>query len=81
MSLLNSDFMQDQSRSLAGRILRHCGESDTDCQIGRAFEFTLARQPSAAERALADNFLHSGSRALHDFALVLLNRNEFVYRP
>lgn len=81
LSLLNSDFMQDQSHSLAGRILRHCGESDTDCQVSRAFEFTLARQPTAAERALAGNFLRSGSRALHDFALVLLNRNEFVYRP
>ena len=81
LSLLNSDFMQDQSRSLAGRILQHCGESDTDCQVGRAFEFTLARQPTAAERALADSFLRSGSHALHDFALALLNRNEFVYRP
>ena len=81
LSLLNSDFMQDQSRSLAGRILRHCGESDTDCQVSRAFEFALARQPSAAERALAGSFLRSGSHALDDFALVLLNRNEFVYRP
>ena len=81
LSLLNSDFMQDQSRSLAGRILQHCRESDTDCQVQRAFEFTLARHPTAAERALADSFLRSGSHALNDFALALLNRNEFVYRP
>ena len=81
LSLLNSDFMQDQSRSLAGRILENCGESDTECQVRRAFEFTLARQPTSAEHALADSFLRSGSHALHDFALALLNRNEFVYRP
>ncbi len=81
LSLLNSDFMQDQSHSLAGRILQHCRESDTDCQVQRAFEFTLARHPTAAERALADSFLRSGSHALNDFALALLNRNEFVYRP
>ena len=81
LSLLNSDFMQDQSRSLAIRILRHCGESDTDCQIRRAFEFTLARKPSAAEHGLATDFLRSRPESLQDFALALLNRNEFVYRP
>ena len=81
LSLLNSDFMQDQSHSLADRILRHCGESDTDCQIRRAFELTLARPPSAAEYGLAGDFLRSRPHSLRDFALALLNRNEFVYRP
>lgn len=81
LSLLNSDFMQDQSHSLADRILRHCGESDTDCQIRRAFELTLARPPSAAEHGLAGDFLRSRPHSLRDFALALLNRNEFVYRP
>ena len=81
LSLLNSDFMQDQSQSLADRILRHCGESGTDCQIRRAFELTLARPPSAAEHGLAGDFLRSRPHSLPDFALALLNRNEFVYRP
>ncbi|MCY4189360.1 MAG: DUF1549 and DUF1553 domain-containing protein [Bryobacterales bacterium] len=81
LSLLNSEFMHDQARSLAGRILRHCAGSDTDCQVRRAFEFTLARQPTPAERAMAGSFLRAGSHALQDFALVLMNRNEFVYRP
>ena len=81
LSLLNSDFMQDQSQSLADRILRHCGESGTDCQIRRAFELTLARPPSAAEHGLASDFLRSRPHSLQDFALALLNRNEFVYRP
>ena len=81
LSLLNSDFMQAQSRSLARRILRDCGESDTECQIRLGFDLTLARRPTPIERGIASDFLRSGSNALQDFALALLNRNEFVYRP
>ncbi len=81
LSLLNSDFMQDQSRSLARRIVQDCGESDADCQVRRGFELTLARRPTPTEHGLASDFLRAGSHALQDFALALLNRNEFVYRP
>ncbi len=81
LSLLNSDFMHDQSRSLAKRILGQCGEDDASCQVQQAFELTLARTPTAEEQRLAAEFLISGPHALQDFSLALLNRNEFVYRP
>ena len=81
LSLLNSDFMQEQARSLARRIVQDCGESDLDCRVRRAFELTLARRPTPTERGLASGFLRTGSHALQDLALALLNRNEFVYRP
>ena len=81
LSLLNSDFMQDQSRSLAERIAQRCGDADTACQAEQAFLLTLARPPTPDERRLAGDFLASGPESLRDLSLALLNRNEFVYRP
>ncbi len=81
LSLLNSDFMQEQSLALAERLRGLCGTEDTDCQIEKAYEVTLARRPSENERHLAEDFLGQRSGALRDFSLALLNRNEFVYRP
>ena len=81
LSLLNSDFMQDQSGSLAKRVLQRCGDADTACQTEQAFLLTLARQPTPDERGLAGDFLGSGPESLRDLSLALLNRNEFVYRP
>ena len=81
LSLLNSDFMQDQSRSLAERVAQRCGNADTACQTEQAFLLTLARPPTPEERRLAGDFLASGPESLRDFSLALLNRNEFVYRP
>ena len=81
LSLLNSDFMQDQSRSLANRVLQRCGDANTACQTEQAFLLTLARPPTPDERRLAGDFLESGSESLRDLSLALLNRNEFVYRP
>ena len=81
LSLLNSDFMLGQSRSLAERLLAECGDEGSDCLISRAFHLTLARHPSSVEQRLARQFLKSHPDALQDFSLALLNRNEFVYRP
>ena len=81
LSLLNSDFMQAQSRALADRLRGLCKTSDTACQVASAFQLTLARKPSAREEQLASEFLGSQPEGLADFALALLNRNEFVYRP
>ena len=81
LSLLNSGFMQEQSSSLAERLRRQCGNSDTECQIAAAFDLTLARRPSAREEQLASGFLEARPEGLDDFALAMLNRNEFVYRP
>ncbi len=81
LSLLNSDFIVDQSQALAERIRTSCAREGRRCQVERAFEFTLARPPTSEEAALARKFLKSGPTALDDFSLALLNRNEFVYRP
>ncbi len=81
LSLLNSDFMQEQAIALAERVLRRCVESNSSCVVEEAFRLTLSRRPSSDERRLAENFLASGPESLRDFSLALLNRNEFVYRP
>ncbi len=81
LSLLNSDFIVDQSRSLARRIRGLCDGSAPDCIARNAFALTLARPPTAKEISLATEFLESGTTALEDLSLALLNRNEFVYRP
>ena len=78
LSLLNSDFMQDQSKAFADRLRTLCGD-DAGCTIETAYRFALARQPSVPEKALAGEFLADSQ--LSDLCLALLNRNEFVYRP
>jgi hypothetical protein len=79
LSLMNSDFMQGQSKALAARLEREVG-SNRDSKVKRAYELTLARVPGAAEQDLARQFFARGGQ-LHDFCLALLNRNEFVYVP
>ena len=81
LTLLNSEFMQEQSRALAARLRQACGRADARCQIEQAYRLTLARRPTPGERQLADAFLQAGPDRLRDFSLALLNRNEFVYRP
>ena len=81
LSLLNSDFMQAQSRAFADRLRQACGIGDAGCQIDRAYRFALARRPTPAETRSAEAFLASDPERLQDFSLALLNRNEFVYRP
>jgi hypothetical protein len=56
--LLNGPFLQEQSKALAGRLLRECG-SDRDRQIDRAFRLALARPPRDLEKRLARDFLTS----------------------
>ena len=79
LSLLNSEFMSEQSLRFAERIERECGAS-RDCRVRRAYKVALARAPRATETAMARQFFQSGGR-LEDFCLALLNRNEFVYIP
>jgi hypothetical protein len=79
LSLMNSDFAQQQARALAARLERDCG-ADGDCRVRRAYKLTLGRAPAAAESSMAREFF-SGRGKLEDFTLALLNRNEFVYIP
>lgn len=80
LSLMNSDFMAEQSAAMAARLRRECG-TGAACQVRRAYKLALARQPRAAEVRMAQPFLNRGEHDLALFCLALLNRNEFVYFP
>jgi hypothetical protein len=79
LSLMNSDFMHEQSKAFAARIEREAGP-DRERQVRQAYELALARPPKANERELARQFFAAGGQVA-DFCLALLNRNEFVYVP
>jgi hypothetical protein len=79
LSLMNSDFMQDQSQAFAGRLEREC-KGARSCEVRTAWKLGLARAPNAAETKLAQGFFAKGG-SLTDMCLALLNRNEFVYVP
>ena len=80
LTMLNGRFMQAESRAFAERIRAVCG-NDIRCAVERSHQFALARAPSSEERRMAEQFLADGQSRLEDYALALLNRNEFVYRP
>ena len=80
LTLINGPFIQAQSKAFADRLAAACGD-DGACQAKQAYLFALAREPSAEEAKLAEEFLADGETRLSDFSLALLNRNEFVYRP
>jgi hypothetical protein len=80
LSLLNSDFMQQQSAAFAARLKKECPKSGHACEVETAWRLTLGRIPSPAERKLATQFFAAGG-SLPDMCLALLNRNEFVYVP
>jgi hypothetical protein len=71
LTMLNSDFMQEQAKAFAARF---------QGSIGTAYQLALGRAPSAAEQQQAQEFLAKGGTA-EEFALALLNRNEFLYLP
>ncbi len=80
LSMLNSDFIGEQSKAFARRLEKQCGE-DRACQLELAYALTLARKPTSTEAKLAEDFFQVQQAELSDFCLALLNRNEFVYRP
>ncbi|MBN8730350.1 MAG: DUF1549 domain-containing protein [Acidobacteria bacterium] len=79
LSLLNSDTMRGAGRQLAARLEKECG-GDAACRVRRAYVLALAREPEAAELEEARAFVGGGG-AWEDFALAMVNRNEFVYVP
>ncbi len=78
LSLLNSDFIQEQAQAFAKRISTGC--ADKACGVERAYDLALGRSTTAKERALAQDFFQKGG-SVEDFALAMLNRNDFVYLP
>jgi hypothetical protein len=79
LSLMNSDFMQQQAAAFAARLERECG-ADGDCRLRRAYKLALARAPKPSEITMAKDFFNKNGR-LAEFCLALVNRNEFVYLP
>jgi hypothetical protein len=84
LTLMNSDFMADESNAFADRLLREfrpaAGMSRTQVLITDAYRLALGRAPSAAEMRLGLDFMKQGGR-LPEFCLALLNRSEFLYIP
>lgn len=85
LTLLNSDFMNEQAATLARRIEREAGEQDED-RIRRGFELVLQRPADPEEVAAGLELLRtleSDGLERHDalkyHCLVLLNLNEFIF--
>ena len=79
LTMINSEFMRVQSRGFAERLRGLCG-GRLGCAVERAYRVALGRQVTAVEARMAREFFKSGG-VVEDFALALLNRNEFVYIP
>ena len=79
LSLMNSNFMQQQSQALAARLTAEC-KGSRNCEVKRAYRLALARPANPVELKLERRFRKTNP-ALSDFCLALLNRNEFVYIP
>jgi hypothetical protein len=71
LTMLNSDFMQEQAKAFAAR---------TKGSVDLAYQLALGRAPSEKERQLAKDFFSKGGTA-EDFALAMFNRNDFIYLP
>lgn len=78
LTLLNSDFIQEQSKAFAKRIATGC--ADNNCSVAKAYDLALGRPATDKERTLAQDFFQKGG-SVEDFALAMLNRNDFVYLP
>ena len=55
-ALFNNQFVHEQSRRMARRIVREAG-SDPESQLKRAFQLALQRDPTSGERSRSLNFL------------------------
>ncbi len=77
LTMLNSEFMNEQARHFADRLIADCGP-DPAQQIDRAFRLALARPPRPDELAAGQQFLRDRD-SLAAFCLVVLNLSEFVY--
>jgi hypothetical protein len=81
--LFNSSFAQESAKAFARLLLRSA--TDAPARVNEAFVRCYARNPSPEEMHEAVDFVSSSSGSelerWSDFALALLNSNEFVYVP
>jgi hypothetical protein len=92
LTLINSPFMQEQSRALAKRLISDV-PADEASRIRRLFELALNRPPAQREMESTVRFLrdqrnlagkHQAAESAElaawtDLCLATLNRNEFLY--
>jgi hypothetical protein len=88
LNLFNSDFIQEQARHFAERLVREAGDN-AGRQIEHAYRLALARPPSDGERRALRAFLQAEAArtagpdarrtALVQLCRVIFNLNEFVY--
>ena len=92
LSMMNDEFVVEQSRKLAARVAADAGPLP-DARIGLLFWLTLAREPSPQERDLCRKMLTKQTdlhrtaapeespelAALADLCQTVLNMNEFLY--
>lgn len=92
LTMLNSQFIIEQSREFAERVLNECGvEASPAKLIEMAWQLALADDPSAAEMSALQTFLEEEMpdfkagqleqrrAALSALCQVLLNSNRFLY--
>lgn len=83
LELFNSEFAQDSAKAFARDLLRF-SRADT-ARVSEAFLRCYARRPSEKELTDALHFISSNHGPeldrWSDFALALINSNEFVYVP
>jgi hypothetical protein len=86
LTMLNSDFMQEQAAALAARLKREAGD-DRAAQARLAWRLTTSREATREEVAESLDLMESleaeegsdSETSLKHFCLVMLNLNEFVY--
>ncbi len=75
LELLNGDFANAMADSFAKRLEQEAKDNNT--RIDLAYLLATGRHPATKEKAIAQQFLASGS--LREFALAILNLNSFLY--
>ena len=79
--LMNNPMVRFQAGQFAERVKKEAGP-DAAKQVARAIEIALGRPADAVERKRGLEFIKTGGPdGLAQFCHVLLNLNEFVYRP
>lgn len=76
LELLNGSFANQMAVAFAQRLSRECRDKP-DQIVQRAYQLAVGRAPTERERELSLRFLRD--QPLEEFALAVINLNEFVY--
>jgi hypothetical protein len=86
LMMLNSDQINEEAKDLAARLKKEA-PNDVNAQVHLALRLALAREPQQDEITRGVQFIQTlkskhhatDEIALNQFALLVLNLNEFVY--